>query len=162
MKIHDHYGELNPNFRHGLCQERNRLPEYGIWQAIKSRCRNPNNKSYPWYGGRGIDICPEWATDFSAFLSGIGRRPLGPVRYTLDRINNSDGYKPGNTRWVTFTENARNQRSNRPVIRGDGARYETISEAIEKTGGVCSASGIHRALKKAEYTCAGYTWRNAQ
>ena len=31
-------------------------PEYKIWNDMKGRCYNPNNKSYKRYGGRGITV----------------------------------------------------------------------------------------------------------
>ena len=31
-----------------------------IWSGMRKRCTNPNCKSYPLYGGRGISVCEEW------------------------------------------------------------------------------------------------------
>ena len=33
---------------------------YNIWQKMKSRCYNENDKRYDRYGGRGIRVCDEW------------------------------------------------------------------------------------------------------
>lgn len=33
---------------------------YKIWQGIRQRCNNPNNKDYNNYGGRGIKVCEGW------------------------------------------------------------------------------------------------------
>src|SRR5690625_2253150 len=38
-----------------------------IWQSMKQRCYNKNNKDYPDYGGRGIIICDEWKHDLKEF-----------------------------------------------------------------------------------------------
>lgn len=40
---------------------------YRTWSSMLQRCNNPNDKDYSEYGGRGIKICKEWETDFSAF-----------------------------------------------------------------------------------------------
>ena len=40
---------------------------YGIWTNMKGRCNNPNAEGYKDYGGRGIQVCKEWAHDFSVF-----------------------------------------------------------------------------------------------
>ena len=81
-------------------------PEYRVWGAILTRCRNERSKDYPRYGGAGIDVCDEWAKSFEAFYSHVGPRPSGT---TIDRINGAKGYEPGNVRWATNTEQARNK-----------------------------------------------------
>lgn len=75
---------------------------YGIWQAMRDRCTNPNRADYHRYGGRGISVCRRWAK-FENFLADMGS---APPALTLDRINNDKGYSPDNCRWAT-----RNQQS---------------------------------------------------
>lgn len=79
---------------------------YGIWQAMRGRCLNPNNVRWAAYGGRGIKICKRW-NKFENFLADMGEAPLG---LTLDRINVDGDYKPSNCRWATWLEQARNKR----------------------------------------------------
>lgn len=86
-----------------------RTPEYRCWQQIKARCLNTNHRAYPNYGGRGITIAPEWARDFSAFLDHVGLRLS--ERHSLDRIDNEQGYVPGNVKWATWEEQAANRRA---------------------------------------------------
>lgn len=81
-------------------------PEYSSWGAMKARCLNMASKDYPRYGAAGISICPEWITSFESFYSHIGPRPDGT---TLDRIDGNAGYIPGNVRWATAEEQARNR-----------------------------------------------------
>jgi hypothetical protein len=83
---------------------------YGTWVAMLHRCEDPDWSSYPYYGGRGIQVCNRWH-DVTAFVTDIeadiGPRPDG---YTLDRIRNSGNYEPGNVRWASRSEQSRNRR----------------------------------------------------
>lgn len=91
-----------PNLSHGMRFTR----EYSSWIAMKGRCLNKNHKDYPRYGAVGITICDEWANSFEIFFNHAGERPTGT---TLDRIDNSKGYVPGNVRWATPKQQARNR-----------------------------------------------------
>ena len=46
--------------KHGYTRGGQRLPEYLIWSTMIQRCHNPSCREYPWYGGRGIRVCPRW------------------------------------------------------------------------------------------------------
>jgi hypothetical protein len=65
---------------------------------MKGRCLNPNNTSYPDYGGRGIEVCERWLHSFENFLADMGERPTG---MTLDRKSNDGNYTKRNCRWAT-------------------------------------------------------------
>ena len=84
---------------------------YSEWRGIKERCNNPKNKSYKNYGGRGIKLCSEWDKDFQSWFDYVSKlEHFGEPGRTLDRINNDDGYKPGNVRWATKIEQEHNKR----------------------------------------------------
>lgn len=80
---------------------------YIVWQAMMSRCHNEKHTAYAYYGGRGITVCEEWKT-FEGFFKGMGRRPSKQM--SLDRIDPNKGYEPGNVRWATNKQQARNKR----------------------------------------------------
>lgn len=122
--------ERRSSFEGAWRMNRNRIPEYQIWKGIKARCLNPNCKSYPNYGGRGITICKEWAESFDSFIGYTGWRPS--KSHTVERIENDRGYEPGNVRWATRLEQGANTRRN-TFIEVAGERL-TLSEAARRTG----------------------------
>lgn len=89
---------------HGMKRTRT----YRIWSGMKQRCHNPKNPDYPAYGGRGIFVCKEWMDSFDAFLRDMGACPGDTL--TIERKSNDDGYKPGNCRWASMAEQAKNRR----------------------------------------------------
>jgi hypothetical protein len=100
-------------------------PEYSSWSAMLARCENPKHPAFKHYGGRGITICKRWRASFESFASDMGPRPS--VRHSLDRFPNGDGnYEPGNCRWATTTEQARNRSSNHHIVAH--GRTMTMSE----------------------------------
>jgi len=93
--------------KHGAAQRAATRPEYRIWVGIKTRCTNVRSHGYHRYGGRGIVMHKPWAASFETFLRDVGSRPS--PEHTLDRYPNNDGnYEPGNVRWATRAEQARN------------------------------------------------------
>lgn len=121
------------NFKHG---ERGGLlrktvtAEYKCWSSMLDRCYRPATRGYEWYGGRGIKVCPEWTGNFAAFLRDVGRKPSR--RHSLDRVDSNGNYEPGNVRWATHKQQARNRSNNRVVeFRGQNL---TLVEAAELAG----------------------------
>ncbi len=86
---------------------------YTSWQAMWTRCTKESSDNFKYYGANGITVCERWK-DFGAFLCDMGERPAGT---SIDRIDNSRGYKPGNCRWATPKQQALNRRSNRHLNR---------------------------------------------
>lgn len=111
---------------HGLRQS----AEYSVWCGVKRRCCNPNDRTYKFYGQRGIKICARWLLSFENFLTDMGPRPGS--EYSIER-NDSDGdYSPDNCRWATKVEQANNTRSN-VLIEYEGCIY-TMVQLTRKLG----------------------------
>lgn len=75
------------------------------WHAMRARCDNPNTDNYEKYGGLDIGYHPDWAK-YENFLEDMGVCPFG---YVLDRVDNNKGYSPGNCRWATKADSAKNR-----------------------------------------------------
>jgi hypothetical protein len=78
------------------------------------RCENPNADAYPRYGGRGITVCQEWRSSFEVFRDWAHSNGYAD-HLTIDRIENADGYRPGNCRWATYAQQNRNYGRNNPI-----------------------------------------------
>jgi len=80
---------------------------------MKQRCNNPNDSDYQCYGGRGIKVCDRWAKSYDDFESDMGEKPSKD--HSIDRIDPDGNYEPGNVRWATSKQQARNRRKREPV-----------------------------------------------
>lgn len=91
---------------HGNARPGRVTTEYRSWQKMKRRCDAADDKDFHRYGGRGITICKRWRK-FENFLKDMGRKPSRI--HSIDRINNDGNYEPGNCRWATPKQQARNR-----------------------------------------------------
>lgn len=83
---------------------------WSIWQGMRARSRDTHDKNY---GGRGIDVCPEWH-DFSRFYEDMS---IGySDELTIERIDVNKPYSKSNCRWASNMEQQANKRNNRYVI----------------------------------------------
>lgn len=110
--------------KHGHSTRESRSATYGSWCAMHQRCKYPGSGSFERYGGIGITVCERWNA-FEAFLADMGERPEG---MTLDRIDSAGNYEPGNCRWATTSDQARNTK--RAVKVGD----KCLANISEETG----------------------------
>jgi hypothetical protein len=96
------------NTKHGQASNSHRSPAYRSWRCMLSRCTNPNDPAFPYYGGRGVTVYPPWR-DFMTFFAYMGPRPEG---WTIDRYpNNLGNYEPENVRWATRKQQYDNRSS---------------------------------------------------
>lgn len=108
------------NSSHGLSKH----PLYGRWINIKARCYNEKHGSFPYYGGRGILLSDEWKNDFKKFYTHMMGLPHAMENgYSIDRIDNDDGYRDGNVRWATSSVQQRNKRYKLPLSGHKGVYY---------------------------------------
>jgi hypothetical protein len=98
------------NLTHGEAVRGQESPEYAAYCSAKERCLYRAGKSYPTYGGQGIEFR---FTSFAEFLAEVGRKPT--PQHTLDRIDNKGHYEIGNVRWATRKEQMRNTSKNHRI-----------------------------------------------
>ena len=97
--------------------------DYYTFNRIIQSTKNPYNKFYKNYGGRGIDIDPRYDPDyqnqgklsaFNNFISDLKELNLFPIPngLTLDRKDNNKGYWKNNLRLLTNEEQQQNKSNN--------------------------------------------------
>lgn len=97
---------LESSRTHGLTNH----PLYMTWINLRRRCNDENHEAYHNYGGRGIFVCSEWNNSFESFFEWAIMNGYTPG-LSLDRINNNDGYYPGNCRFVTYSTQNQNRQT---------------------------------------------------
>lgn len=82
---------------HGMTKSK----AYATWRSMLQRCNRDSR-----YKGK-VFVCDRWMS-FENFYSDMGDAPSGT---SLDRIDGSKGYEPGNCRWATASEQAINRKT---------------------------------------------------
>lgn len=90
---------------HGM----NHSPEHKSWIAMRVRCGYDKSPSYERYGAAGIVVCDRWLNSFENFYADMGPKPS--ETHTIERVDNSRGYEPGNCIWATPSEQAKNRKT---------------------------------------------------
>lgn len=115
---------------------------YSVWVNMRNRCFNSNNKSFVYYGGRGISVCDEW-NEFLNFEKWAIQNGF-EENLTLDRIDVNGNYEPENCRWISQKEQMRNTRVNHLLTYNGytktmadwaeitGIPYSTLKQRINK------------------------------
>jgi hypothetical protein len=91
---------------------------YKQWRSIIDRCYVKSHTSYENYGGRGIRVGATWRLDFWHFVKDIENLGPKPESCTLDRIDNTGDYEPGNVRWANPSDQNMNQRTHKDNTSG--------------------------------------------
>lgn len=102
---------------HGMTRTR----FYRIWKQMKSRCNNPSQQQYETYSKIGYD--ERWDT-FENFYDDMFESYEEGL--TIDRIDGSKPYGPGNCRWADRSMQQRNMKSNRKVEVCEGVEVKLI------------------------------------
>lgn len=88
---------------------------YKIWDGMRQRCSNLNNKDFKRYGSRGITVCDEWDESFECFYDWAMSNGYED-NLTIDRKNVNGNYEPYNCRWFTAKQQGNNRRTNKTLI----------------------------------------------
>jgi len=132
-------GKESPFYRHGM----DGASEYKAYMGAKARCRNPNDKNYKDYGGRGIEFRFK---SFEEFFSCLGLKPS--PQHSLDRFpNNKDGhYEPGNVRWATKRDQVKNRRRFKIL-----SRRKLNSKQVQEVRSRWKAGGVSQSQLAKKY-----------
>ena len=100
-------------------------PTYRTWSHMKERCEKRPEYAH-------VEVCDRWM-DFRNFLEDMGEKPSPD--HSIDRIDGTRGYEPGNCRWATSSEQNRNLSSN-ALVTWQGQTLETHGKRVK-----CSSEG---------------------
>lgn len=159
MPKKDQAGAMNPNHRHGM----HKTTIYKRWVGMRARCRNDSH-----YVKHGITVCPEWDTNFLRFFEDMGDVPFDGA--TLDRIDGTKGYYPGNVRWATYKEQSANIvfKYVAPKLKEDqakelGLHVETVRYRVRHGIPLDAPKyGEHRTCRNGHEYTEDNTWINSK
>lgn len=104
---------------------------YSIFSGMKKRCYNTNSQFYKNYGGRGIEICDEWLSDYQNFKKWAWENGYSD-ELSIERVNVNGNYEPSNCTWIDMRLQAKN-RTNVAAIEYNGKTY-TIRDLAKEVG----------------------------
>lgn len=138
----------------GYINTREHCQEYKLWNNMISRCYNTSDKSYRYYGEKGVKVCSRWHR-FDLFYNDIPsivgyNKPLfveGSLKLDKDILSNKENkiYSLQTTMWVSETINQKkrtydyNARNKKYAIFPDG-HIEQIFNVTD----FCKNNGLHR------------------
>ena len=118
---------------HGMTKH----PAFRAWANAKQRCQNPNNNSWKYYGGKGVEFR---LPDFEKFWIDMGGSWFEGA--TIDRIDVTGHYEIGNVRWVDHATQMRN--TTRSIKLTHDGVTQTVSEWARSMG-ISRATLLKRA-----------------
>lgn len=137
----------------GYINSREHFKEYEIWRDMLYRCYCKNDKSYKYYGAKGVTVCDRWHR-FDIFFQDIPYIPgynyelffQNKLRLDKDILSGENKiYSPITTMWVSDTVNQKrraleyNQRNKKFAVFPDGH-----TECITNVGAFCAMHNLHR------------------
>ena len=115
-------------------------PLYNVYQGIKRRCYNTKQKSYKWYGAKGVVMCDEWLNNYRLFYDWMVNNGYldGMV---ISRKGDIGNYEPLNCKVITFSENSKeikakqytNDEKHRLSLNKSGLSQEQFDDMIAKS-----------------------------
>jgi hypothetical protein len=161
LKRTTHCDHVNVNGEYIVMANWNNQRIRGIFTDMKRRCYSPNNKSYRWYGAKGIKICDEWLNDPKQFEIWSMQNGYSD-ELTIDRKNSDLNYCPENCRWIPKVDNSK-YKSTTSMITVNGETHSgkdwsrilnlsvnTINKYIQKYGIEKTVEFIEKRLKNPE------------
>lgn len=119
---------------------------FSVYNGMKGRCYNPNDRKYPRYGGRGISMCEEWRNNPSSFFDWAFSNGYRDG-LSIDRIDNNGNYSPENCRWADDITQANNKSTNH-IYEHNGEK-KTIAEWSRELG--LSYSATNYRIKRGSF-----------
>lgn len=153
---HSHYGGLSsPSATVTTCKHLRRTGDYIvqykwnnkrlqiIFTGMIKRCYNNTDKSYCWYGQKGITVYQPWIENPGLFEEWAMCNGYEDT-LTIERKDESKGYCPENCEWIPMKMNAKYKTST-SIINVDGEEHTGRDWAI-KLG--VSVNLINRYIKQ--------------
>ncbi len=132
--------------RHGQARKGQVTRLHSIWRGIIKRVDCTSGSNFAKYAGRGIKMCPEWRT-FETFRDWAETAEYREDLW-IERNDNDGDYEPGNCRWATQKEQARNRRT---------TRWITISGKTKSLAEWCEHQDLPYPRVKARLDLLGWT-----
>lgn len=107
---------------------------HSVWNNMKQRCNNINDKDYKYYGSRGISVCSEW-NKFINFLN-WSKESGYKEGLQIDRKDNNGNYCPNNCHYVTAKENTgvgKRRISSKNTSGYIGISYDKVNNKYKST-----------------------------
>lgn len=124
---------------------------YRIWQGMKGRCYNKNDRKYKYYGAKKVSVCDEWINSFPAFYNWAIANGYKD-NLTIDRINANGDYCEKNCRWVGYSEQNNNKRdnllltyNNNPITVKEISKLTGLNESTIRSR-LCSGWGVGKII----------------
>lgn len=135
----------NPSANRTHNMSKSRL--YQEWAGIKSRCVYKSAENKPYYGGRGIKMCDEWANSFECFRDWAMENGYKDD-LTIERIDNNGDYCPENCKWIPKAEQSSNRRN--CVIVTYNGKTQNLNDWCKELG--LDYKRVNNRMKKLGWT----------
>lgn len=128
---------------------------HNTYRRAHERCLNPNCKDYQKYKNKFhfIDFCEYFKSCYELYKDALKHHDSNEL--SIDRIDGTKGYEPGNIRFVTMTENLKNKYYVKPVkatniIDGNvivGVSFGDLADKLTKynKNNIVYPSTLHKA-----------------
>ena len=103
---------------------------YYVWTGLRTRCNNPRNTNFKYYGGRGITYAKEWESfeNFCDWALASGYKD----GLSIERIDVDGNYCPENCTWIPHSDQQKNK-TNAVLITKEGETH-SVAEWSRITG----------------------------